>query len=208
MTTSEERAFTERVEAGLVRALSPPSLGDSGVLALAARHLCLAAGAKRGRPRLVWLFAHCLEQPPPITALTDVAVAAELIHSASLLHDDVVDHGSLRRGLPTANARWGNTVAVLAGDLLLTTALAQLQRHPRSLTRKANETIGAMTRAAIAEVEARGRLDLSAAHWRRIAVGKTGALFSWCASAVASLGADRTDALRRAGQASVCCLPP
>ena len=52
-----------------------------------------------------------------------MAVAAELVHSASLLHDDVVDAGMFRRGRPTVNALWGNIVAVMGGDLLLTLAL-------------------------------------------------------------------------------------
>ena len=99
-------------------------------LLLAARHLCLKAG-KRARPMLMKIFGDTLGVPE--VKLIDPAVAAELIHAASLLHDDVVDNGMFRRGKPTVNARWGNIVAVMSGDLLLSGALLRLSKFdPRS----------------------------------------------------------------------------
>lgn len=187
----EANEFAERMEQYLARSVGQI---DHALLRSAAEHLCLARtrhpGAKRVRPRLVWAFGHCLEQAPEEESLLKVAVAAELIHSASLLHDDVVDQGQTRRGRPTVNTRWGNGAAVLAGDMLLTQALSELSPEPPSLARTAVETVAAMTEAAMAEVEARGHLELTTAHWRSIAAGKTGALFAWCGSAVAQLGGD------------------
>jgi geranylgeranyl pyrophosphate synthase len=127
--------------------------------------------------------------------LVEVACAAELIHSASLLHDDVVDAGMFRRGRPTVNARWGNIVAVMSGDLLLSGALLRLAEVDPRLNRSALEVIAEMTRAAIAEVEARGNLELPLAQLRRIAEGKTGALFGWCGVAAATVG-EETEAAR------------
>lgn len=161
---------------------------DGSVLGEAGRRLCCAAGAKRLRPRLVEIFGHALHVPRD--ALLDLATTAELIHAASLLHDDVIDAADERRGVPTANASWGNLVAVLAGDLVLSTSLLRLERHPVPVRREALETVQAMTRAAALEAEARGRADLDLARWREIAEGKTGMLFRWCGRGPALLAGD------------------
>jgi octaprenyl-diphosphate synthase len=117
-----------------------------------------------------------------------VAVAAELVHSASLLHDDVVDAGMYRRGRPTVNALWGNVVAVMGGDLLLTLALDELAALDREITFAAVRTVAEMTRATIGEVEARGDLSLSVERFRSIMEGKTGALFGFCGAAAGRRG--------------------
>ena len=62
----------------------------------------------------------------------DVAAAVELIHVASLIHDDVIDEAALRRGRPSVNAEWGNHAAVLAGDYLFATAFRLLDPHAAS----------------------------------------------------------------------------
>src|SRR5262249_60233019 len=95
-------------------------VGQSDTLLNAGRHLCIGSGGKRVRPTMVHLFG--LAAGAPETGLLNVAVAAELVHSASLLHDDVVDAGMYRRGRPTVNALWGNVVAVMGGELLPTLA--------------------------------------------------------------------------------------
>lgn len=163
----------------------------------AARDLCLAGG-KRARPWLAWLLGRALGATEE--ALLDLAVAAECIHAASLLHDDVVDEGTSRRGLPTANARWGNLAAVLSGDLLLTVALTQLRSHPPALHHAAVDTVAAMTRATLQEAGARGRTDLTPARWREIAWGKTGVLFGFCGTGAGILAGDAPSA-DRLGQA-------
>ncbi|HEY3451994.1 MAG TPA: polyprenyl synthetase family protein [Myxococcales bacterium] len=182
--------FVQTVEGRLGAALS----GDKGgVLAEASRALCLEAGGKRIRPRLTFLLGEAAGAPRE--ALEDVAAAGELIHGASLLHDDVVDEASVRRRRPTANARWGNAVAVLAGDWLLSNAFALLRPHPRPVTTGAIEVVGLMSHAAALELEVRGRLDLPLGEWRSIAEGKTGALFAWCGRS-AGLLAGREDLAR------------
>jgi geranylgeranyl pyrophosphate synthase len=84
----------------------------------------LAAGGKRLRPLLVFLAAGT---PPPETeALLSAAVAVELVHSATLVHDDVLDGAALRRGRPTVVATAGRHLATATGDLLFSRAFAEL----------------------------------------------------------------------------------
>jgi octaprenyl-diphosphate synthase len=87
-------------------------------------HYIVSAGGKRIRPRLVLLFAGALgfEGPERFT----LAATVEFIHTATLLHDDVVDESSLRRGRDTANAVFGNAASVLVGDFLYSRAFQMM----------------------------------------------------------------------------------
>lgn len=160
----------------------------------AARHLCLLSGAKRARPRLTHAWSLALDVPR--ARALEVALCAELIHSASLLHDDVVDAGTLRRGEPTSNALFGNHAAVLSGDLLICLALQALRAHPPATLLLGVDVVATMTRAAILEVEARANARLDLAAWRHIAVGKTGVLFGFCGAALAAWRDDEEAARR------------
>ena len=82
------------------------------------------AGGKRVRPRLLLLFADALGHEGP--AQHELAATVEFIHTATLLHDDVVDESSLRRGRPTANALFGNAASVLVGDFLYSRAFQMM----------------------------------------------------------------------------------
>lgn len=157
-----------------------------------ARHLCISGHAKRARPLLClyfhWLFADDVESD-----FIKVAVAAEFIHAASLLHDDVVDEANMRRGKASANAVFGNAQAVLAGDFLLTEAFDLLKPLGRELTDQAIMVVKEMTKAALVELNARGRMDLSEESWNTMARGKTGVLFSWCGFAAAICAKNQSD---------------
>ena len=109
-----------------------------------AKHL-FDAGGKRVRP-MALLLAHACWSPLDEKA-RGLAAAAELVHMATLLHDDVIDDGDQRRGRPTSRRVWGNAVSVLAGDLLLVEALrlgssaapgdvAGARRHARTPRRR------------------------------------------------------------------------
>ncbi|MET0518280.1 MAG: octaprenyl diphosphate synthase [Burkholderiaceae bacterium] len=82
------------------------------------------AGGKRMRPKLVLLFANALGFDQP--ARFDLAAVVEFIHTATLLHDDVVDESALRRGKQTANALFGNAASVLVGDFLYSRAFQMM----------------------------------------------------------------------------------
>ncbi|MEW6581096.1 MAG: polyprenyl synthetase family protein [Chloroflexota bacterium] len=79
----------------------------------------LSAGGKRLRPRLV-LLAHAAVGGQNIAEAVPLAAAVEIIHTATLVHDDINDHGTLRRGRETVNSRWGSTFALLTGDYMFT----------------------------------------------------------------------------------------
>lgn len=87
-------------------------------------HYIIQAGGKRLRPLLVLLMARCLNYSQ--NRHVELAAIIEFIHTATLLHDDVVDMSSRRRGRPTANAEWGNAPSVLVGDFLYSRAFQML----------------------------------------------------------------------------------
>ncbi len=87
-------------------------------------HYIVSAGGKRIRPRLVLLFAEALGFTGP--ERFELAASVEFIHTATLLHDDVVDESSLRRGRKTANALFGNAASVLVGDFLYSRAFQMM----------------------------------------------------------------------------------
>lgn len=76
------------------------------------------AGGKRMRPLLTLLVSRLLKDAPDTRAM-ELAAITEMLHTATLVHDDVIDESSLRRGRPTANATWNNATAVLVGDYLI-----------------------------------------------------------------------------------------
>jgi len=178
--------FLERVESSSHAWLGDSEMGAGNGTLVDALNDFFAVRGKHVRPILVHLFSDMLGVEED-ERLVEVAVAAEFIHNASLLHDDVVDNGMFRRALPTVNARWGNIVAVMGGDLMLSGAALKLTHIHNRLTQTALRVVAEMTHAAIAEVEARGNLLLSIEQLLRIAEGKTGALFGWCGAAASIL---------------------
>lgn len=173
--------------------------GD-GIVGRSAHHL-LALGGKRLRPLCVVLAARLGSARSEV--VRDLATAVELVHSATLLHDDVVDLGDTRRGEPTARTVYGNAASVFAGDWLLVDALRRVRTHdvPGTLERLL-ETIDEMIAGESQQLEGRGKLRLERATNQRIAQGKTAALFRWAMFAGAragGLGAAETAALEAFG---------
>lgn len=184
--------FVEDVERALQGWVTPRDLvaGPGSLISRIARHLTTAKGAHRVRPLVVQVVGTSLGAAPE--RLVDLAAATELIHTASLFHDDVVDEGETRRGIPTANAAYGNGAAVLAGDWTLSRAFGALQGYPHALTVYAVELVAEMSIGALAEVESRGRWNLTPEDWHWLADRKCGLLFGFAARA-AALVAGRAD---------------
>lgn len=99
---------------------------ETGVVTEIGAHL-VAAGGKRLRPALYFLAVRCGRARP--AGVLPLAVALEMVHMATLVHDDVIDRADLRRGIPTANAKWGNQIAVLSGDYFFAKAFSLVARN-------------------------------------------------------------------------------
>ncbi len=113
-TQQRLNAALAAVEARMVEVVN----SDVTVLRDASRHI-ITSGGKRIRPRLVFLSYLALGGDDEL-ATVDVAAAVELVHTASVVHDDINDHGIMRRGRPSVNSIWGRTFALLTGDFLFT----------------------------------------------------------------------------------------
>jgi heptaprenyl diphosphate synthase len=136
----------------------------------------LSAGGKRFRPMLVLLAGHFGDPADP--RLVPVAVAVELTHLASLYHDDVIDEAESRRGIPSVNARWNNTVAILAGDFLFARAAAIAAELGTDVSRLLATTIGRVCEGQIREVQATGRLEIDEAEYMAVIERKTASLIA------------------------------
>lgn len=146
--------------------------------------LTLATDAKRVRPLLLFELATALGVSAEHTPLVRAAAAVELIHTASLIHDDVVDVAAVRRGLPSVNSELGNAAAVLVGDEMLCRALELVGP---ALIAPCLRAVAEMTHGALVEIGAYGDVTVDDARWREIAAGKTGALFGLCGTLAALL---------------------
>jgi len=168
--------------------------------AAVSRHL-LGGGGKAVRPLLTLLCAQAVGGDAG-QALS-CATAAELIHDATLLHDDVIDDGTERRGCPAARVIWGNTVSVLSGDLLFVAALRAAGEGPPGVQAELLDAVGTMVEGEVIQFRHRGRADLDRATYEQIVLGKTAALFRWCGRAGARAGGGtsaQVDALGRYGR--------
>jgi heptaprenyl diphosphate synthase len=165
------RGRLDRVEEALEKAVG----ADSDLLAATASHL-LAAGGKRFRPMLVLLAGYLGEPTDP--RLIQGSVAIELVHLATLYHDDVIDEADSRRGSPSVNARWDNTVAILTGDYLFARASEIATDLGTDVCRLLARTIAVLCDGQIREVGAAGRIDQNEASYLETIRRKTGALIA------------------------------
>lgn len=136
-------------------------------------------GGKRIRPALVLLSGLATGSLKP--EHTKLAVAVELIHTASLVHDDVLDEATLRRHLDTVNARWNNETSVLLGDYLFARAMCLTSSLDDCLAcQVVSQSARNMCEGELTQIHSRGNYDLSEAEYVRIVAGKTAALMSTC----------------------------
>lgn len=141
-------------------------------------------GGKRIRPAVFLLAARVAGASG--VHLPKLAAAIEMLHTASLLHDDVVDDAAIRRGMPSARAKWGNQVSVLVGDFLLSSASRILVESGNTrLLGAAAAAIGATTEGELLEIAHQNDVGTDAATYRQIIQGKTAALFGLAAKAPA-----------------------
>ena len=134
------------------------------------------AGGKRFRPLVVLLSSHFGD--PASSADVPAAVAIELTHLSTLYHDDVMDEAPLRRGTPSANSRWTNTVAILTGDFLFARASEITADLGTEATRILAQTIAVLCEGQIRETLGPGPADDPVDHYLSVLAEKTGSLIA------------------------------
>ncbi len=168
---TEIRSRLDEVEGALQKAVR----ADSDLLATTSSYL-LSAGGKRFRPMLVLLAGYFGDPTDP--RLIPGSVAIELVHLATLYHDDVIDEADSRRGIPSVNARWDNTVAILTGDYLFARASEISTDLGSDICRLLARTIGVLCDGQIREVDVSGKVDQREEEYMEIIRRKTGALIA------------------------------
>jgi octaprenyl-diphosphate synthase len=160
-----------------------------------------ASGGKRLRPALLLLSAKLIAGGGSSESAIRLGAVVEIIHSATLVHDDVIDAAEMRRGRPSTNVRWGNHTSVLAGDWLYMQAF-QMALRERSF-RILDLLIGLtqmMVEGELLQLERIGRRDVSEADCMELVDRKTACLFSVCSRLGALAGGADSAAEERLGE--------
>jgi heptaprenyl diphosphate synthase len=157
------------------KSLGEAAQAEEALLAEASRHL-IEAGGKRFRATLVLLAAQFGD--PHDERVVPAAVAIELTHLATLYHDDVMDEAAIRRGHPSANSRWTNTIAILTGDFLFARASQILADLGDEAIRIQAETFSRLVSGQIAETLGPAPGQDPLAHYLRVVELKTASLIA------------------------------
>ena len=189
-----EEVFIEHLESDV------PFIGQAG-------EYLFAGGGKRMRPAMLLLSARLLERDSD-EEVTYAAVV-ELIHTATLIHDDIIDHATLRRGQTTVNMLWGNSLTVLLGDWLYTTAMKMALKHDNlEVIRRLCEATLKMTEGELLALQRLGSIDLTVDEYFDIIERKTAHLFAASCFIPSLMQPERADAgevLERYGRALGTC---
>jgi heptaprenyl diphosphate synthase len=192
------RTRLDQVEEALVKSVQ---VETSGLLSETASYL-IRAGGKRFRAMLVLLAGHFGDPTDP--RLVPGSVSIELVHAATLYHDDVIDEAETRHAVPAANARWDNTVAVLTGDYLFARASEVSTELGADVCRLLARTIAVLCDGQIREVEASAKVDQPVSSYIDIISRKTAALIATSCRLGGMLSdapPERTDVLEGFGEA-------
>jgi heptaprenyl diphosphate synthase len=141
----------------------------------AAQHLTFAGG-KRFRPMLLLLAAEFGDPSAP--GVVPAALVVELTHVATLYHDDVMDEAALRRGAPSANTHWSNSVAILVGDFLFAQASEIVADLGPDAVRLQARTFARLVQGQIRETQGPSEPGAALEHYLRVVADKTGSLIA------------------------------
>lgn len=159
-------------------------------------HYITGAGGKRMRPALLILMARAMGADPAKAAYLGAVI--EILHTATLMHDDVVDEGMMRRGRPTANARWGNGTAVLVGDFFYTRSFQMMVRAGNLKVMQAlADAANRLSEGEVLQMHNAHNPDITEDDYFGVIERKTACLFkaaAHMAAAVADAPADMEDA--------------
>lgn len=144
-------------------------------------HHTLDAGGKRLRPAFVALSAKATGLPYDEERTRKIGACMEMIHMATLIHDDVIDNSATRRGKETASAVYGNTGSILAGDVLLAKAMRILAEDgDLAIIKATSESVVEMAEGEVRELETRLKFDLEEAEHLEILRLKTASFIQCC----------------------------
>ena len=195
--------FAQRVRDGVARVeecISAELRGADDLMTEAVLHL-FEAGGKRFRPLFTVLSAH-VGPDPDNWEVTVAGAVIELVHLATLYHDDVMDEAQMRRGAPSANARWGNNIAILAGDYLFATASRLVSRLGPDAVRIVAETFAQLVTGQMRETKGTPDGDDAVSHYLKVVSEKTACLIAAAGrfgGTYSGATADQTERLGRIG---------
>ena len=174
-----DAAFAADVRDGVARIedLMATELGKADELMSEAVQHLFQAGGKRFRPLFTVLSAQ-LGPEPDAWQVTVGGAVIELVHLATLYHDDVVDEAKMRRGAPSANARWSNNIAILAGDYLFATASRLVSRLGPDAVRVIAETFAQLVTGQMRETRGAAEHVDSVEHYLKVVYEKTACLIA------------------------------
>lgn len=197
--------LSARVSAGLARVedlLERELISEFSFVTEAASHL-MHAGGKRFRP-LFTLVAAGIGPRPDAEEVVTAAAVVELVHLATLYHDDVMDEAEIRRGAKSANARWDNSIAILTGDFLFAHASRLVAGLGSDAVRIIAETFAELVTGQTRETVGPGPDEDPIDHHLRVLDEKTASLIDTCARYAATFSGapqEHVLALRRYGRA-------
>ena len=145
------------------------------------------AGGKRMRPLMTLLTARMLTDEPSAQAM-ELAAITEMLHTATLVHDDVIDESGMRRGRPTANATWNNATAVLVGDYLIARSFNLLVGfNNMALLKLFSDGTCDIAEGEVLQLQHQHNVETTESDYRQIIDGKTSRLFMMATKGVALL---------------------
>ncbi len=171
MITAEELSLVEDV-------LRRSVVSDVDLLSRASEHV-IRSGGKRIRPRVV-LLSYKAVGGKDISRAVPLAAAMELLHTASLIHDDINDHSDMRRGLATVNARWGNGLALLTGDFIFVRLLNLVATFDSPVIQVLADCCTAIVEGETLQMSHLGDVEMTEETYLGIVSRKTASLFSAC----------------------------
>ena len=184
-----------------VNALIPYHLTSEVELVEEIGEYIVRSGGKRLRPLIVLLVARCCGYGA--TDHVRLATIIEFLHTATLLHDDVVDGSEMRRGLPTANARWDNAPSVLVGDFLYSRAFQLMVELDRmDILNILADATNVIAEGEVLQLDSVGNADLTEEAYMEVVRCKTALLFQASAHTAAVLATNTApvvDAMRDYG---------
>jgi geranylgeranyl pyrophosphate synthase len=180
MMQSRERSLGIGKDLALVEAaLEGAAASDVELLSWASKHI-ICAGGKRLRPRVL-LLSYRATGGTDIAGVVPLAAAVELLHTASLIHDDINDCSDVRRGQATINARWGDSVALLTGDFVFVKLFGMMAAFESRIIRVFADACSAIVEGETLHMLNRGDAVMSEELYLEIVTRKTASLFSACA---------------------------